>query len=288
MKFSPKFLLLSFALVALVQLAQPAPMLFASPAPAANIQLGNNQALRAKAQQLFVLGNQARAAHGLNPLRWDPALASAALSHCVRMAAEGPISHRYADEPDVSERAGQAGAHFSLIEENVAVGPYPASIHRAWMNSPHHRENLLSPEVDRVGVAVVARGDVIYAVVDFERTVEVLSREQVETALQNLLQVSGVSVHPNPAGARLACALDHGLPDSLDGLRPEFIVRWQDADLSHLPAQLMDRIVTGKYKEAAVGSCAPQSADNAFTVYRVAVLLLKPGSSGSRTLVSSR
>jgi len=215
MKLSPKVFALSIAMVALVQLA---PMLFASPAPAEKIQFGNNQALRRKAEQFFVLGNQARVAHGLKPLQWDSALASAALSHCVRMAAEGPISHRYADEPDLSERAGQAGAHFSLIEENVAVGPYPASIHRAWMNSPHHRENLLSPEVDRVGVAVVARGNVIYAVADFERTVEVLSREQVETAVQNLLQVSGVSVHPNPAGARLACALDHGVPDLLDDL----------------------------------------------------------------------
>jgi uncharacterized protein YkwD len=285
MKLSPKVFALSIAMVALVQLA---PMLFASPAPAEKIQFGNNQALRRKAEQFFVLGNQARVAHGLKPLQWDSALASAALSHCVRMAAEGPISHRYADEPDLSERAGQAGAHFSLIEENVAVGPYPASIHRAWMNSPHHRENLLSPEVDRVGVAVVARGNVIYAVADFERTVEVLSREQVETAVQNLLQVSGVSVHPNPAGARLACALDHGVPDLLDDLRPEYIVRWQDADLSHLPEPLTDRIVTGKYKEAAVGSCAPQSQDNAFTVYRVAVLLLKSGSSSPRTLVSSR
>jgi uncharacterized protein YkwD len=285
MNLSQKVLLFSFTLVTLVQ---PAPKLLAGSPPSASTQIGNNQALRAKAQQLFVLGNRARTAHGLKPLQWDPALAAAALTHCERMAAEGPISHRYADEPDVSERAGHAGAHFSLIEENVAVGPYPASIHQAWMKSPHHRENLLSPEVDRVGVAVVARGNVIYAVADFERTVEVLSREQVETTVQNLLQVSGVSIHPNPAGARLACALDHGLPDSLDDLRPEFIVRWQDADLSHLPAPLTDRIVTGKYKEAAVGSCAPQSADNAFTVYRVAVLLLKPGSSGSLTLVSSR
>jgi uncharacterized protein YkwD len=286
MKLSPRILTLFLAMVALVQVVQTAPMLFA--APSQGIQFGNNQALRRKAQQLFVLGNQARASHGFKPLQWDPALAAAALNHCARMAAEGPISHRYADEPDLSERAGQAGAHFSLIEENVAVGPYPASIHRAWMNSPHHRENMLSPDVDRVGVAVVARGKVIYAVVDFERTVEVLSREQVETAVQNLLQVSGVSVHPNPAGARLACALDHGLPDSLDDLRPEYIVRWQDADLSHLPAPLTDRIVTGQYKEAAVGSCAPQSTDNAFTVYRVAVLLLKSASTAPRTLVSSR
>ncbi len=74
------------------------------------------QTLQPEAEQLLALANEARAAHGASPLRWDPALAAAARQHCLRMAAEGPISHRYGGEADVSERAGQAGAQFSLIE----------------------------------------------------------------------------------------------------------------------------------------------------------------------------
>ena len=108
---------------------------------------------------------------GAGPLQWDPALAEAARQHCLRMAAEGPISHRYGGEPDLTERAGQAGAHFSLIEENVAIGPSPAAIHDEWMHSPGHRTNLLNPQVDRVGMAVVASRGVLYAVADYAKAV---------------------------------------------------------------------------------------------------------------------
>jgi hypothetical protein len=51
---------------------------------------------------------------------------------------------------------------------------------------------------------------------------------------------------------------------------------------------LLERIATGKYHDAAVGSCPSQSADGTFTVYRVAVLLLRPATSGSRSYVASK
>jgi uncharacterized protein YkwD len=277
----PRSLLVFFVLVVTALPARPFPA-------AADVQLGNSQALRNKAEQLFEMGNQARQAQGLRPLQWDPALAAAALNHCARMAAEGPISHQYAGEPDLSERAGHAGAHFSYIEENVAVGDQPVSIHQAWMHSQGHRDNLLNPAVDRVGVAVVARGGELYAVADFGRAVSVLTPEQVESTVANLVQATGVAAHGNSTGARMACAQDHGMPASLDNRRPEFIMRWQDAELSHLPEALVERIATGKYREAAVGSCPSQNPETTFTVYRVAVLLLKPEQGGSRTYLSSK
>jgi hypothetical protein len=250
------------------------------------VQIGNSQALRSKAEQLFTMANQVRAAHGLNPLQWDPALAVAALNHCARMAVEGPIAHQYPGEPDLGERAGQAGAHFSLLEENVADGEQPVQIHQAWMNSQGHRDNLLNPAVDRLGVAVVARGNRLYAVEDFSRGVQVLTMEQVEARVSSLMQENGIAAHANSVGARLACAQDHGLPISLDNRRPEFIMRWQDAQLQRLPEALLDRIATGKYHEAAVGSCPSQDSTQTFTVYRVAVLLLKPRQGASQTYVS--
>jgi uncharacterized protein YkwD len=288
MRFLSGIILFSLAIAALISPAHPLLAAPSGPAPGADVQIANNQALRNAAGQLFALGNQARAAQGLRPLEWDPALAAAALNHCVRMAAEGPLSHQYDGEPDLSERAGHAGAHFSLVEENIAEGYEPASIHQAWMNSPHHRENLLNPEVDRVGLAVVARGNMLYAVADFAHEVRVLTPEQVEAAVANLVQATGVAAHGSSVGARLACAQDHGLPVSVDNRRPEFIMRWQDAELSHLPEALLDRIATGKYREAAVGSCASQSADGTFTVYRIAVLLLRAESAPPRTYLSSK
>ena len=173
----------------------------------------------------------------------------------------------------MSERAKEAGAHFSLVEENVAVGPNPATIHNAWMHSPLHRANMLNPDVDRVGIAVVASGGTLYAVADFERAVPVLTQEQVEGAIAALLQSSGVEVLRDAALARAACAMDDGMPHAASGPQPRFVMRWLGADLTQLPQALAERLATGKYSQAAVGSCSPQSQEGAFTAYRLAVLL---------------
>jgi hypothetical protein len=225
------------------------------------------QALQPEAEQILALANEARAAHGAGRLKWDPALAAAARQHCLRMAAAGPISHRYAGEMDLSERAGQAGSHFSLIEENVAIGPDPAAIHEEWMHSPGHRTNLLNPEVDRVGVALVASRGVLYAVADYARGVEQLTAAQVESTVANLVRVRGVTMLRDPMLARAYCAGQRG------GNQPMFLMTWQEADLTHLPQALVDRLASGKYRQAAVGSCPAENVQGAFSAYRVAVLL---------------
>ncbi|MGA3081716.1 MAG: CAP domain-containing protein [Terracidiphilus sp.] len=242
-------------------------------APVVLAQDGRRSSIQPEAWRIVELANQARATVGAGPLKWDAALAEAARQHCLRMAAEGQIAHQYAGELDPSGRAKQAGAHFSLMEENVAVGPDPATIHDAWMHSPHHRSNLLNPDVDRVGVALVAGRMGLYAVADYERAVSSLTQTQVESAVGGMLRSSGVSIVRDATLARAACSMDEGLPRSASGAQPRFIMRWQDADLTHLPSALEDRLATGKYSRAAVGSCPTQGQEGAFTAYRVAVLL---------------
>lgn len=236
-------------------------------------RFNNGRPIQPEAWQIVELANQARAEAGAGPLRWDPALAEAARAHCLRMAAEGPIAHRYDGEPSLSERAAQAGAHFSLIEENVAVGPDPAAIHDEWMHSPGHRSNLLNPAVDRVGVAVVASRGTLYAVADYDRAVPKLSPAQVEATVANLVRVSGVSVLRDPAFARAVCAMNNGYPRFKSSLQPQFIMRWQDADLTRLPQVLSEKLASGDYRQAAIGSCPPEGDQGAFTAYRIAVLL---------------
>ena len=231
---------------------------------------GSSHAIQAEAWQIVVLANQARAAAGAGPLKWDPALATAARQHCLRMAADGSISHRYAGEAELERRAGQAGAHFSLIEENVALAQTPASIHSAWMHSPGHRTNLLNPNVDRVGVAVVAGRHGLYAVADYARAVPVLARSQVESTIGELLRGSGMTLRSDATDARAYCSEDR---DSRSDKQPGFRMLWVGTDLNHLPRQLTDRLASGRYREAAVGSCPAQDLQGSFTAYRVAVLL---------------
>ncbi|KAA6462159.1 CAP domain-containing protein [Acidobacteria bacterium AB60] len=238
-----------------------------------NAQRGGVRGGGEAAEQLFALANQARARAGAPPLVWDAALAAAAQKHCARMVAEGPISHRYGGEPELSERASMAGAHFSLIEENVALGSYPAEIHEGWMNSPGHRRNLLNPEVDRVGIAVIAGRGELYAVADYTKGVVVLSRAQVEEKVGALIHTSGLSLRSDPRDARAACEMDRGIPGTLTGKQPGFIMRWQSADLGTLPQQLVQRMGSREYHLASVGACTPQGDQTEFTQFRVAVLL---------------
>jgi len=257
----------------IVCLALAAPAALGQGIAAGSLQGGKQEILQPEAEQLFALANQARAAQGAGPLKWDAALATAARQHCVRMVAEGQIAHRYGGEADLTERAGQAGARFSLIEENIAIGPDPDTIHNGWMHSPGHRTNLLNPEVDRVGVVVVASRGVLYAVADYARGVPVMTPAQVEAAIGALIQVSGVTVLKDASVARAACALDRGLPATKSSLEAQFVMRWQDADLTHLPQALIDRLSSGQFHQAAVGSCAPHDVEGAFTLHRMAVLL---------------
>ncbi len=252
-------------------LAQGIFVIVALAMPAAGVAQDGRGNMHAEAGRIFALANQARAQAGVGRLDWDPALADAALQHCLRMAAEGPISHQYNGEPDLSTRTAQAGAHYSVIEENVAMGPSADSIHEQWMHSPGHRANLLSPDVDRVGIAVVAAHGSLYAVADYSRVVEQLSATQVEARVAALMRVSGVAILRDPSVARAACTTDEGMPRSEPMAR--FVMRWQDADLTQLPQALMDRLASGKYRQAAVGSCPAQVAGGSFTAYRVAVLL---------------
>jgi hypothetical protein len=246
-----------------------------APLIAAQSPANGSHAIPASEWQIVVLANQARAQAGAGPLKWDAALAEAARQHCLRMAAEGAISHQYNGEPDPGQRASQAGASFSLIEENVAFGPDPATIHVQWMHSPPHRENLLNPEVDHVGVALVPGRGGLYAVADYERAVAQLTQNQVETAVAALVKAHGVAILPDAALARSACAVDDGLPRAASGPQPRFIMRWQDAELAQLPQALLARLAKGGFHQAEVGSCPVQGQgpQAAFSAYRVAVLL---------------
>lgn len=224
-------------------------------------------------EQLMALANQARAEAGAGKLQWDESLAAAARAHCLRMAAEGPIAHRYGGEDDLSTRAGKAGARFDLIEENVAVGPNPPEIHSEWMHSPGHRTNLLNPDVNRVGIAVVAARGVLYATADYARAVQVLNREQVEARVAEMMRVSGIAILANHGEARAACTTDNGVPAGRGAVSPGFVMRWQDSEMKQLPQPLAEKLTSGQYHQAAVGSCPAQGVEGDFTAYRVAVLL---------------
>jgi uncharacterized protein YkwD len=238
---------------------------------------------RADAEALFNLTNQARSAAGGTQLQWDEALYQAALQHCQRMAVEAQIGHRYDGEADLAARAAQAGAHSSTIEENVATGPNVETIQASWTQSAPHRANMLNSEVDHAGIAVVANHGQLYAVAVYSRAFKDESPAEVEAQIAELLRTKGLDVQNDPTDARAYCALEH---DAQLSSVPGFKMLWQSQDLAQLPQPLLDRIASGRYQRATVGSCPPPSNQGLSSCYRVAVLLYGSAASSPKPMNS--
>lgn len=131
-------------------------------------------ALAAQAQkspqekQLFDQLNQSRREAGLSPLEWDERLARAAREHTARMVAANELGHVLKGEPSVADRLAAAGIHFNRSGENVGYDTDFNDLHQSWMNSPPHRDNILSPDYNVVGIGVGRTDDGLwYGTQDF-------------------------------------------------------------------------------------------------------------------------
>jgi hypothetical protein len=224
-------------------------------------------------QYLLAAANQERAARGLSVLHRDPQLAHAAAGHAREMAAHGTISHQFAGEPELTDRGASAGVPFSEISENVGEAPSVVQIHDMWMHSEHHRTNLLDPAIDSAGISVVARNGELYAVEDFAKTVRTVSLDQQESAIASLVaRLGSISIGDQPevvSAARKTCAMSTGYAGTR---KPWFVMRFTSDSLNQIPEQLKSKLVSGRYREAAVGACSTQGR-SPFTSYNFAVLL---------------
>jgi uncharacterized protein YkwD len=118
--------------------------------------------IRQFARITFCLINRQRTSHGLRPLRFNAALARSAARHSADMVAHGYFSHDSRDGASPFQRildSGYAGhRHACALGENIAAGEFrmgsPAAIVNMWMNSPGHRDNILSASYRDSGVGV--------------------------------------------------------------------------------------------------------------------------------------
>jgi uncharacterized protein YkwD len=122
-----------------------------------------------KAEQVLLeLANQARTQAGAPRLMLDDGLCRAARAHAEAMFAARRLSHQFEGEPSLPERL-VAATHTQLDREgeNVALDFDAAGGHEHLMLSPPHRENLLNPAYNVIGLGVVRSGDRLYIVEDF-------------------------------------------------------------------------------------------------------------------------
>jgi uncharacterized protein YkwD len=217
--------------------------------------------------QLFNSVNRERAAQGLSILQWDDALASAARDHASQMALHNLMSHQLPGEPELISRASAAGVRFSVIAENVAIGPDVSTIHAAWMRSPGHRANILRPELSAVGIAVIPGTSGLFAVQDFAETSANLNLAQQEQQMVSLLAARGLQANASPEAQQFCDAQRVYM-----GNHSATILRFETTDLSALPASLEKKIQDRSFRTATVAACIPTDSSG-FSRFRLVVLL---------------
>jgi uncharacterized protein YkwD len=115
--------------------------------------------LTAEEQKILDMTNKERADAKLPPLMFNATLVKVARAHSANMAKQGKMEHEL-DGKKPSQRLLDAGYDYQSMRENIAWGEdWPVdAVMKGWMESEKHRENILSKEVDEVGIGVASDG----------------------------------------------------------------------------------------------------------------------------------
>ncbi|WP_436900933.1 CAP domain-containing protein [Halovenus halobia] len=127
--------------------------------------------------------NDERTARGRSSVEYEPGLATVARNHSVDMIARDYYAHVSPDGDAAFERVQSSSVSCSSVGENIAATWWQTTFETTdgererhttreelvdelleqWLNSPDHRENMLSTQWERtgVGVAVTQDGEVL-------------------------------------------------------------------------------------------------------------------------------
>lgn len=149
-------------------------VVWAIAAPALAQETGNRERL---AQEALGLVNAARAEEGLAELEMSDVLEDAAQGHAEDMLERDFYDHVTPEGQTPFDRFIEAGGdRWAVSGENIATcsgcaTPADAgrvrAFHEGWMQSPEHRENILSQGFDNFGFGIAGEGREIYAVQTF-------------------------------------------------------------------------------------------------------------------------
>jgi hypothetical protein len=100
--------------------------------------------------------NSYRAEKGLRPVRLNAKLSDAAMKHSLDLAKSDRISHYGSDGSDSWDRVMKTGYRARVTAENVGTGQASiGEVFRGWQNSRDHNTNLLLPDAEEIGIAMV-------------------------------------------------------------------------------------------------------------------------------------
>jgi uncharacterized protein YkwD len=108
------------------------------------------------------LMNNDRTANGLRALPSQTDAQAKAQAWADRLARENALYH--------SDIRTGINTKWCSLGENIGYGGSLENIETAYMNSPHHRDNILNSTFNGVGVGVAHNGDRVFSVQEFIKT----------------------------------------------------------------------------------------------------------------------
>lgn len=109
------------------------------------------------ATSIIAATNAEREKNGLSKLTFSSILSKSAQVKADDMLAHHYFEHVSPNGTTLNDLVKDAGYTFLAIGENLAYGNFTTSVGvvRAWMNSPGHRANILSPNYSEIGIGIV-------------------------------------------------------------------------------------------------------------------------------------
>jgi uncharacterized protein YkwD len=108
---------------------------------------------QAACDEVIKAHNRLRAEAKLPPLTKSARLTAAALRHAKDMAAHEKMAHKGSDGSSPLERIKDQAYPYRRAGENVAAGRFTTErLMMGWMDSPHHKKNILG-SFSQIGVA---------------------------------------------------------------------------------------------------------------------------------------
>ncbi|MFZ5987056.1 MAG: SafA/ExsA family spore coat assembly protein [Bacillota bacterium] len=123
--------------------------------PGQKITVPNIDDVKAQENEVIRLVNIERSKKGLQALKTNWQVSRVARYKSQDMVDKGYFSHTSPTYGSPFRMMESFGIRYSAAGENIAMGQRtPAEVMNAWMNSPGHRNNILSPSFTEIGVGL--------------------------------------------------------------------------------------------------------------------------------------
>jgi uncharacterized protein YkwD len=233
-------------------------------------------------RELLDLANRTRVRAELTQFKLDEGLSQAARKHAIEMAMHQQLSHQFSGELALSQRLAES-CKLYLVEaaENVASADSADRAHDGLMHSPPHRENLLHPSYNAIGIGVVRRGGTLYVVQDFGNSVSMLSEQGAESAISKSIEghrseakLPPLELRMATAAHKQACAMSKEDSLKVSPLASEgrHIFRYTSIQPANLPDAVIQAINDGSVHAYTVGSCFARTKSYPNGIYWVVLI----------------